>query len=633
MPLVVTGVVFIFVGTTLIFFSNNSKGVEFFVESEPEQAIVYVLARGNLSLTEKDNIMQQAEKVVLAHPGVATAFAFAGKGGLDSNTGGAQAPNDSIGQIQLETIPWEDRALRPELDGDIVIAELTEQLSAIPGIKIEILAQARGPASGKAVHLRLKADSFTDLVDATALVRTEFDKTPGLTLIEDTRPLPGIDWQIDVDVAKAGQFGADVLTVGAMVQLVTRGLLLDKMRVDSSDEEIEIRVRLPEKDRVLSTLDTLKVRTADGLVPLSNFITRTPVPKLAEINRIDQKRHMDIKADVFPGLMKLVKTDKVDGKDLNLTLATMRPAADDADVTAADGKTYKITDRTTAANGLDLQQQLADGKVRMVPINANERIAEITKWLETKPLPDRVIYEWTGDQEDQAESQAFLSSAFTAALGLMFIILLAQFNSIYNSILVLLAVVLSTTGVLIGMLVMDQTFSIIMTGTGIVALAGIVVNNNIILIDTYQEFSQYMPRIEAIIRTAQARIRPVLLTTITTMAGLAPMMFGLSLDFANGGYTVDSPTALWWKQLATAVVFGLGIATVLTLMVTPSLLAIRVWATTYARWFARLLAKMSLGRASKAAQDWALQKDARRLKSSLIIWNDPSDNAPHKPAE
>jgi multidrug efflux pump len=91
-----------------------------------------------------------------------------------------------------------------------------------------------------------------------------------------------------------------------------------------------------------------------------------------------------------------------------------------------------------------------------------------------------------------------------------------------------------------------------------VALAGIVVNNNIVLIDTYQEYSRYMPRIEAITRTAEARIRPVLLTTITTMAGLAPMMFGLSLDFFGGGYTVDSPTALWWKQLATAVVFGLG---------------------------------------------------------------------------
>ncbi|AXI50789.1 efflux RND transporter permease subunit [Sulfitobacter sp. SK025] len=643
MPLVVAGVVFVFVGTTMIFFGNNSKGVEFFVESEPEQAIVYVLARGNLSLAEKDAIMQQAEAIVLAHPGVSTAFAFAGEGGLDSNTGGAQAPKDSIGQVQLETIPWEDRALRPELDGDIVIAELTEALSAIPGIKIEILAQARGPASGKPVHLRLKSDSFTDLIAATAQARDTFEKTPGLTLIEDTRPLPGIDWQIDVDVAKAGQYGADVVTVGAMVQLVTRGLLLDTMRVDSSDEEIEIRVRLPQEDRVLSTLDTLKVRTADGLVPLSNFITRTPVPKLAEINRIDQKRYLDVKADVFPGLVKLVRTvDASQGTaqagtaqagETTITLATMRPAGDAGEITGPEGASFKITNRTNAAQGVDLQQELDNGTLRMIPINANERIAELTKWLETRPLPAGVGYEWTGDQEDQAESQAFLSSAFTAALGLMFIILLAQFNSIYNSVLVLLAVVLSTTGVLIGMLVMDQTFSIIMTGTGIVALAGIVVNNNIILIDTYQEFSQYMPRIEAIIRTAQARIRPVLLTTITTMAGLAPMMFGLSLDFANGGYTIDSPTALWWKQLATAVVFGLGIATVLTLLVTPSLLAIRVWATTYARWIARLLAKMSLGRASKSAQDWALARDARRLQTTVIQWEDTGPPAHTPPAE
>ncbi|MGB3244446.1 MAG: efflux RND transporter permease subunit, partial [Sulfitobacter sp.] len=642
MPLVMAGLVFTFVGSVLIYFTNNSKGVEFFVESEPEQAIVYVLARGNLSLQEKDALLQKAEQVVLAHPGVQTAFAFAGEGGLDSNTGGAVAPKDSIGQVQLETIPWEDRPSKntplftipfvgydvmratqdPAFDGDVIIAELTEQLQDIPGIRVEILAQARGPASAKPVHLRLKSDSFTDLVAATAQVREQFERTPGLTLIEDTRPLPGIDWQIDVDVEKAGRYGADVLTVGAMVQLVTRGLLLDTMRVESSDEEIEIRVRLPEKDRVLSTLDTLKVRTADGLIPLSNFISRTPVPKLAEINRVDQKRYLDIKAGVATGLMKLVRISHEDGVEVETTLASLRPAGNDADITSVDGTGYRITDRTESAADTDLQGALDRGEVRLVPITANERIAEIDKWLETTPLELGVTTEWTGDQEDQEESQAFLSSAFTAALGLIFIILLAQFNSFYNAALVLLAVVLSTTGVLIGMLVMDQTFSIIMTGTGIVALAGIVVNNNIILIDTFQEYERYMPRIEAIIRTAQARIRPVLLTTTTTMAGLAPMMFGLSLNFADGGYTIDSPTALWWKQLATAVVFGLGIATVLTLIVTPSMLAIRVWATTYVRWVARLLARMSMGRASKAARDWALQRDARRSQTQEIIWDE-----------
>jgi multidrug efflux pump len=246
-------------------------------------------------------------------------------------------------------------------------------------------------------------------------------------------------------------------------------------------------------------------------------------------------------------------------------------------------------------------------------------------------LPAGITWEWTGDQEDQKESQAFLSSAFSAALALMFIILLAQFNSFYNSVVVLLAVVLSTVGVLIGMLIMGQAFSVIMTGTGIVALAGIVVNNNIVLIDTYQEFSQTMPKIEAIVRTAEQRIRPVLLTTITTMAGLAPMMFGLSLDFINGGYSIDSPTSLWWKQLATAVVFGLGIATVLTLIFTPALLAARIWLTTYVSFIGRVLVRLGASRHGRVAQDWALRRAARKNKVTDLVWVE-DDTPPAKPA-
>jgi multidrug efflux pump len=616
MPLMTAGIVFVFVGTVMIYFSSNNRGVEFFVDSETEQAIVYVLARGNLSLEEKDALVQEAEEIVLAHPGIQSAFAFAGDGGLNANTGGSQAPKDTIGQIQLETIPWEDRADRPDLDGDLVMEELTAELRKIPGIEIEILSLSRGPASGKPVHLRLTGDDWENLLTATAEARRAFENTPGLTLIEDTRPLPGIDWQIDVDVEKAGRYGADVATVGGMVQLVTRGILLDTMRVDTSDEEIEIRVRLPEEDRVLSTLDTLKVRTSDGLVPLSNFVTRTPVPSLAEISRVDQKRYFDVKADVLPGLQKLVDHE-------DRIVATLQPTEALAAIMGENGTGYSVLKSDLSRD--ELRQRFQSGDLRMLPVNPNERIAEITKWLDTSPLPSGIGWEWTGDQEEQAESQAFLSNAFAAALGLMFIILLAQFNSFYNAVLVLLAVVLSTTGVLIGMIVMQQPFSIIMTGTGIVALAGIVVNNNIVLIDTYQEYAQIMPRIEAIIRTAQDRLRPVLMTTITTMAGLAPMMFGLSLDFANGGYSIDSPTALWWKQLATAVVFGLGTATVLTLVFTPSMLAARVWATTYAHWIAVLLARLSMGRASQAARDWALEREARRLPSQDLIWDDLED--------
>ncbi|NRB01143.1 MAG: efflux RND transporter permease subunit, partial [Rhodobacteraceae bacterium] len=591
MPIVAVSAVAVFVMTTFFYFTQKNNGVEFFVESEPEQAIVYVRARGNLGLNDKDVLVQQVEDVILDMHGIDNAFSFAGEGGLNANTGGASGPSDAIGQVQIELVPWEDRPAYAaendipieELDGDVILAELQTRLDTIPGIYTEILNLAQGPSSGKPVHLRLSAAEWEDLYTATEIARNKFDETEALIDIEDTRPLPGIDWQIDVDVEAAGRYGADVATVGGMIQLVTRGILLDTMRVDSSDEEIEIRVRLPEEDRVLSTLDTLKVRTQDGLVPLSNFVTREPVEKLALVSRVNQKRVFDVKADVATGL------------------------------TNADG----------------------------APINPNERIAALTEWLETDPFPATVEWEWTGDQEEQAESGEFLATAFAGALALMFIILLAQFNSFYNAVLVLVAVVLSTTGVLIGMLVMQQPFSIIMTGTGIVALAGIVVNNNIVLIDTYQEYSKYMPRIEAIVRTAEVRIRPVLLTTITTMAGLAPMMFGLSLDFFGGGYTIDSPTALWWKQLATAVVFGLGIATVLTLVFTPSMLALRVWFWTYVRFIARALSRVIGGSRSQAAQDWALRRAARKVKSPELLWDtdvpspkvDPVPGAPLRAAE
>ncbi len=575
MPVLTIVAVVAFVGAVFTTFSQNSNGVEFFVETEPEQAIVYVRQRGNLSLEEKDAALAEVEKVILGTPGIQSAFAFAGNGGLDNNTGGAQPPRDTVGQVQIEMIPWADRRGQPELDGDVVIAALEEKFKDIPAVKTEILELSNGPASAKPVHLRLSGDNLDDLEEAAIIARAKFEETIALTDIEDTLPLPGIDWQINVDVRKAGRYGADVATVGGMVQLVTRGILLDTMRVDSSDEEIEIRVRLPEEDRVLSTLDSLRVRTQDGLVPLSNFITRQPVAKLAQIDRVDQDRYYDVKAGV-------------------------------------------ATDMQT---------------VEGIPITPNERITTLTTWLEEEPrFPEGVDWQWTGDNEDQAESGAFLAKAFAGALALMFIILLAQFNSVYNSLLVLLAVILSTTGVFIGMLVMDQTFSIIMTGTGIVALAGIVVNNNIVLIDTYQEYAKYMPKLEAIARTAQARIRPVLLTTVTTMAGLAPMMFGLSLDFVNGGYTIDSPTALWWKQLATAVVFGLGIATVLTLVLTPSLLALRVWFAAGAYGSAKRLKALSMGRDSQAARDLALNKASRKIKSPEIIWEDESAQEPEAPA-
>ncbi|MAM61152.1 efflux RND transporter permease subunit [uncultured Maritimibacter sp.] len=609
MPLVTIGLVIALVAGIGMDYGRNNNGVDFFADTAPEQAIVYVRGRGNLSIEEKDEMVQRVEEVVLAIPGVKNAFAFAGEGGLNQNTGGAAGPRDTIGQVQIEIATFEDRpsytvddkllGLIPytrtirdaDYDGKVVVERLKEELAKLPAIPTEVAAIAGGPASTKPVNLRLKGDNWDTLLAATDTANDYFHSLPGLAQIEDTRPLPGIDWQLDIDVEEAGRYGADVATVGGMVQLVTTGLMLDTMRVEGNDEEIEIRVRFPEEDRVLSTLDTLKVRTAQGLVPLSNFVERKAVPTLAQIDRIDQARYFDVKAAVDPGLVVL--TDP-----------------------AGDTRTLPVTEADRIIDAASNPEDFSK-----TPVTSTERIERITEWLDAGNLPPGIDYEWAGDFADQSESTAFLGKAFAGALFLMFIILLAQFNSFYNSVLVLLAVVLSTAGVLFGMLVMGQSFSVIMTGTGVVALAGIVVNNNIVLIDTYQEYARYMPRIEAITRTAESRIRPVLLTTITTMAGLAPMMFGLSFDFINGGYSVNAPTALWWVQLATAVVFGLGIATILTLVFTPSMLALRVWVGVGAyRSFAGLKS-MTWGRGSRTARDLALQKQARKTKVDEFVWD------------
>ena len=180
-----------------------------------------------------------------------------------------------------------------------------------------------------------------------------------------------------------------------------------------------------------------------------------------------------------------------------------------------------------------------------------------------------------GKGEEQRAAEAFLLKAFGAALFVMAIILVTQFNSFYQAALILSAVVLSTVGVLLGLLVTSQPFGIVMSGIGVIALAGIVVNNNIVLIDTYNILRRDgMDAIEAALRTGVLRLRPVLLTTVTTVLGLMPMVLGVNIDIIGRSVTVGGPSTQWWTQLATAVAGGLAFATLLTLMLTPSLLVL-----------------------------------------------------------
>ncbi len=202
---------------------------------------------------------------------------------------------------------------------------------------------------------------------------------------------------------------------------------------------------------------------------------------------------------------------------------------------------------------------------------ASDKVAEIKAWLAEHALDPAIRVSFKGEDEEQKESQEFLSRAFVVALFLIAIILVTQFNSFYQALLILSAVVFSTVGVMLGLLLTSQPFGIVMSG--VIALAGIVVNNNIILIDTYNELKQRgLAPYEAVLRTSAQRLRPVLLTTVTTVLGLMPMVLRVNVDLFAREIAFGGPPTDWWAQLASAVAGGLTFAALLTLVLTPALL-------------------------------------------------------------
>ena len=200
----------------------------------------------------------------------------------------------------------------------------------------------------------------------------------------------------------------------------------------------------------------------------------------------------------------------------------------------------------------------------------DDKLRELEEWIKKSDFDQRIDIVFKGEDEEQAKARSFLGKAFLVALFVMAAILITQFNSFYSAFLILFAVVMSTIGVFLGLLITGSPFGIVMNGIGVIALAGIVVNNNIVLIDTYDRLKATIADpFEAIMRTGVQRLRPVLLTSVTTILGLLPMVLGVNIDFLAREVTYGAPSTQWWRQLSTSIVFGLGFATVLTLIVTP----------------------------------------------------------------
>jgi multidrug efflux pump len=491
---------------------HNGKGVEFFPNVEPEFGLLYVKARGNMSIAEKDALVRQAEARILGWPGIASVYTRTGGGG---GMGNDLAP-DVIGTIQYEFVDWRERK-----EANAILADLRGAMVGIPGVEIEVSVPQAGPPTGKAIQIQLSADDPTHLNDVAKEVANRLTSVPDVIDISNGLPPPGVDWELHFDRAAAARYGIAPATVGAMVQLVTSGLKLSDFRPAGSDDAVDIVLRLPPDQRTIAALDDLRIQTADGSVPISNFVTRKAVPTTGTLTRIDGARTVTVQAGVREGVQ--------------------------ADM------------------------------VRQAVVAALEE-ANLDQF--------GIRWKLAGEDAEQAEAMAFLANAFGAAIFLIFVVLLAQFNSFVSVGLVLSAVVMSTIGVFLGLLIMGQPFSVVMTGIGVIALAGVVVNNNIVLIDTFDTLRhEGKPKIEAILQTCRERARPVVLTALTAILGVLPIAFGLNLELLNHEVTIGAPSTQWWIALSSAIVYGLAFATCLTLVVIPSLLMLVTRSDNPKPWF------------------------------------------------
>ncbi|MCB1497916.1 MAG: efflux RND transporter permease subunit [Bauldia sp.] len=480
-------------------YGKYGAGQEFFPDVEPDAGQVLVHARGNMSLGEKDALLKEVEDRILDMDELSTIYTRVG----DSQRGNENVTEDVIGTIDFEFIDWQER--RPAGE---VMDEVRQRTGDLPGIKVEVTAPNAGPPTGKPIQVQLSGNVPEALERAAREVTARLAAYDEIRDLDDGLPLPGIDWRLEVDKAEAARYGIGVASVGAIVRLVTNGLTVTDYRPQTSDDPVDIIVRMPEDRRTLNQIDSLRIQTSAGSVPISNFVERVPAQQVGLINRVDGKRIVTVTANVAEGVLSA-----------------------------------------------DVQQRIR---------------AE----LEKTDFGGLVTWKLGGEDEESAAAQEFLGNAFLVAVLLIFLILLAVFNKLSSVFLILSAIVLSTIGVIIGLLVMGQPFGIVMTGIGIIALAGVVTNNNIVLIDTYDRLRREgVPVEEAILRTGRERARPVMLTAVTAILGVLPIAFAVTIDFLNREVTQGAPSAQWWVGLSTAIVFGLGFATVLTLVVTPASLA------------------------------------------------------------
>lgn len=494
---------------TVSVYGRFGKGLEFFPSVEPDQLMVKVKARGNYSIDEKLELVKQVEERILKlHHDIESVYTNTSLGRGNRKRPSRkpqQITQDTIGLITLELADWQKRRSAADISKDI-----EAHTSDISGLEVEVEKQKKGPPTGKPVQIQLSSDYPEKLEACFRQIRTKVFAHPKLINFEDDAPLPGYEWVVRVDRAEALKYGADVASVGGAIRLITTGAKISTYRPYSSRDEVDIILRLEKPYRNLNQLNQLKIKTNEGLIPISHFVKTGPDKRVNTLYRVDGRRSMTVKADVKSGVL------------------------------------------------------------------ADDVIRDLDRWILAQNFDEDIKIQFKGDQKDQKETGAFLGNAFLTAIFAMAILLVIQFNSFFSMGLILSAIIMSTIGVFVGLLVMNLAFSVVMCGIGVIALAGMIVSNNILIIDTFDILKKEKRSLrETILITGAQRLRPVFLTQLTTALGLLPIMLRVNIDFLGREITFNAPSSHWWVQLSTAIVFGIIFASPLTLIVTPCALYLK----------------------------------------------------------
>jgi multidrug efflux pump len=399
-----------------------------------------------------------------------------------------------------------------DISGFEIMDQLKTSTEDLPGIAVEIEADLGGPSFNSPIELDIYGDTEEDVNIAVNRIENFMrNEMNGLNNIFSSKAYPSVEWSVEVDKQKAAQLGVSVSDVGALVQMLTNGFKVGEYRPDDAKDEVEIRAKFPDSDRTITGIRDLNVVTKLGTVPVSSFVKVIPKENRQTVNRKNGKYFQEVGA------------------------------------------------------GTEDESKVS------------QKISELENWLKSENLGNNISYQFSGMAAETEDVNNFMIVAGLTAVFMMLLMLITQFNSFYQSFIILSSVTISFVGVLLGLLITGKSFSTTMTGISIVTLAGIVVNNNIVLIDTFNKLKEESPQYKKsihIVNACKQRLRPIILTSLTTIFGLMPLAMGISIDIISRDIIVGSRIVDWWSNLAVSIVFGLGFSTFITLILTPAILAL-----------------------------------------------------------